>query len=674
MVYRRLAAFAHRHSRGIIAIWLSLAAIAAVFALRLPSVLGDHGLMPQGAYAQTQRLISDAYPLPDAERTVAMLFDNDRQLSREQFSDNIARVIEEVSSIPGIQVIASPAANHAMMDGRYAYALFYLSATTGEQKETITRIAALSERPSGMKVSLTGKPIVQLDVNRSSERDLMAAEAIGLPVALALLVFTFGGIFPALVPIVSGLIAVTVSMAVLYVIGAFGLTELSVFVHNVVPMVGMAVCVDFALLLVSRFREEAVFLGVRKSLANTMAASGRAIAISAVCVVLALLGTLFIRMPMFASVALGAIVVVLVSLLVNLTFVPALLCALSDRLSVDRSIFRRRSAIMRAIIHSVTSRPRLTAMSACFVLFLCMLPAHSLRLAVPGPESLPEGTPSRAAAETIAERFGRTGESQAFLIADKGITRQVERELARDPSVSYHESAPIASDIVLFTIGLRGNAASDQSMQWMRERGDRYERMGVLVGGEAKYEQEVHDEIIDKLIVVLTFVIVSNYLVLACAFRSLLIPAKAILMNLLSITASLGIVVWLFQDGRLGLPASDIAIMIPIFVFGLAFGVSMDYGVFLLTRIEEVYRQSGDNELAVREGLAASSRLITSAAAIMIAVTAPFALAGVTGVKQLGIGIAAALFIDATIVRLILVPALMKLFDRWNWLLPLVRS
>lgn len=183
-------------------------------------------------------------------------------------------------------------------------------------------------------------------------------------------------------------------------------------------------------------------------------------------------------------------------------------------------------------------------------------------------------------------------------------------------------------------------------------------------------QHEIMQEVSGQLPKVLVFVVVSNYLVLFAAFRSLLIPIKAILMNLLSLAASFGVLVLVFNQGHFGMEPSAIAIMIPVFIAGIVFGISMDYGVFMLTRIQEVYRRTGDSDLAVQQGLASTGRLITSAAAILLAVTVPFAFADVAGVKQLGIGITAAVFIDVTIIRLVLVPALMKLMGRWNWWLP----
>lgn len=679
MPYRKLARFSARRATFVLVAWLAAAAIAAGFALRLSDVLGDHGLAPRGGdYERVRQTLATA--APGLDEPVALLFENASPGDNRGFRARIGETLDRVGRIEGVGIAASPLDRAGMAAGRYAYALVSVPDDIGAKRKAIERIrlTAAAESGANFRITMTGKPIVQEDVNRSSGRDLRAAESVGIPAAFALLLFAFGGIVPALIPIATGAIAVVIAMGILYGIGALGLADLSAFVHNVVPMVGMAVCVDFALLMVGRFREEAAFFGARKAIERTAASAGRAVSLSAACVALALAGTFAFRMPMLGSVALGAIVVLFVSLLANLTFVPALLALVGHRLASDDAVFRRAGGGWRKMASAITKRPLLAALASGAVLAACVLPASGLRLAVPGPASLPPGTPSREAAAILAARFEPPNATQAFVLAGFRNAAAVRAEIAQDPQVLRAADPESISGnpqgAVLFSLWIRGDESSPGVRHWALGAADRYGKLGALVGGEAKYRQEAHDEIFGRLGYALAFAVVANFLVLARAFRSLLLPAKAIAMNLLSICASYGIVAWLFQNGRFGLEPTDVAIMIPAFIFGLAFGVSMDYGVFLLTRIEERYRQTGDNELAVREGLASSGRLIASAAAIMIAATAPFALAGVSGVKQLGIGIAAAVFIDATVVRLVLVPSLMKLFGAWNWKMPFARS
>jgi RND superfamily putative drug exporter len=208
---------------------------------------------------------------------------------------------------------------------------------------------------------------------------------------------------------------------------------------------------------------------------------------------------------------------------------------------------------------------------------------------------------------------------------------------------------------------------SDQAKDFVRKWKDKRSTFTVHIGGYPKFEQEIFDEIYEKAPYGLALVLFSTYVILMIAFRSVLIPLKAIIMNILSLTATFGLLVWLFQNGHLGLTESNIALVLPVFVFGLVFGLSMDYEVFLISRIHEVYHQTRDNNVATVEGLASTSKIITSAALIMIVITGAFAFTDVTPVKQMGVGIALAIFIDATIVRMLLVPSLMKLLGDANW-------
>lgn len=676
MSYRKLAEFAIRRFKGIIMGWLVVASLAAAFAFRLPEALGDHGLETKGDYAQAQKVLQSEFRIPDDP--VVILFENAQDNRTREFQTYVMRFLAKVEAISGVDIAVSPLERRELQDDRYAYALVSVKGSSQSIANAIDEIRSEIRHDPRFPVWLTGKPVVQEDVNRSSRHDLKTAETLGIPVAFVLLLLTFGGLIPALIPIVAGFMSVIIAMGVMYGIGVMGIVPLSIFVYNVIPMVGMAVCIDFALLMVSRFRKEKASHSAREALIRTSVFSGKAVTVSVVCVILALLGTLFIRMPIFNSVALSALVVVATSALINLTFVPALLYALGPRIGARSNHVNTRNARSygQKIVGKAMSRPVASVFAASAILIVCLLPIREMRMTVPGPESLPATTVSREAAAIVADRFLPSGVSRLYMIADERSLDRIRSDLERDRLVirSIAERSHVNSDRYLLTIELRGAPSSEVTRRWIREQEERFKENGVLVGGEAKYRQEVHDEIFGRMKYVLAFVVGSNFIVLAWAFRSLLIPVKAILMNLLSIGASFGIVAWLFKQGIWGIEPSDIAIMIPIFVFGLTFGISMDYGIFLYASIFESYDRTKDNDVSVREGMAGSAPIIISAAAIMIAVTAPFALAGVSGVKQLGIAIATALFIDATVIRLILVPALMKMLGKWNWWIPFVRS
>ncbi len=686
---RKITSFSIRYSSWVIGFWFVLTGILGSFAVQLPSVLGDHGLVTNGQYAQVQKVLSRQFHIPD--EPVIVLFNNDKGMSKRAFHSYILRTLNTVERISGVNVAASPLNRQELEKGNYAYALLsVLPGSTPDKLRTMEQIREAASGDQNYRVTITGKPVIQEDVNRSSKHDLKAAERIGIPVAFVFLVFTLGGLVPASIPIIAGAMTVIIAMGIMYGIGVYGGMPLSVFVYNVIPMVGMAVCIDFALLMVSRFREERVHLSVNEALLQTMATSGKAIVVSVACVSLALIGTFYIRMPIFNSVSLGALVVLAVSLLVNLTFVPALLYKLRKRISSNvrnGNVHRGRSP-WYLFIAVVMKRPLVSAGLAIGVLFICLYPIRAMQVSIPGPESLPKDKESRMASEIVIERFQPRFVSQALMIVkdkvdgdgvgipSQQIVDQIRRELGQDPIVidMEIEKSSGRKGLHLISVWLKGNETSKEVMEWVRERADKYGALDVQIGGEPKYHQEVHDEVFTRMKFVLVFVLLSNFIVLCVAFRSLFIPLKAILMNLVSIGASFGILTWLFQEGRFGMEPTDIAIMIPVFIFGLTFGISMDYGIFLLSRIQESYRNTGDNDHAIREGMTGSGKIITSAAAIMIAVTAPFAVADVSGVKQLGMGIAVALFLDATIVRMVLVPSLMKCLGKWNWWMPFVKN
>ncbi|QTH45401.1 MMPL family transporter [Cohnella sp. LGH] len=682
MTLQRLTNTAIRRRLWIIGFWLILAACFTPLAAKLPDVLGDHGLETDGQYADVQRLLSQELRMP--EEPVIVLFHNHDGRSSRSFGQSIAIMMSRIGQISGTLVASSPLERPEMLQREYAYATLAILPGSMEDKQlALERIRGVLTSSGEVKATLTGKPVVQQDVNRLSRTDLQAAEAVGLPIAFGLLVFALGGLLPAVLPLAAGGITVIVSMGMMCLIGQYSGLSLSVFVYNVIPMVGMAVCIDFALLMVSRFREERRGQKADEALRRTMITSGRAVTISAGCVAFALLGTLYVRMPIFNTVALGTLVVLAVSMLVNLTFVPALLYALRGRLASRRERPHPSGRLWRTLANAVMRRPAAAVTFAMGFLLICMFPIRSLEVGVPGPQSLPQSQESRLAAEAFALHFQPSSVSQVWLAVKEGpgsrqAVESIRHELLRDP---YVVQADIKEGHLVggqghrwISVWLQGDKAANTTMQWLRERDRQYADLDVKIGGEPKYDQEVHDEVFGRMKHVLLFVVLSNFLVLAAAFRSLFIPVKAIAMNLMSIAASFGLLSWLFQGGRFGIEATDIAIMIPVFIFGLTFGISMDYGIFLLSRIYEGYGETRDNDRAIREGLTASGSIIASAAAIMIAVTAPFALADVSGVKQLGIGIAAVVLLDATIVRMLLVPALMKCFGKWNWWLPFVRS
>ncbi|MGL4520992.1 MAG: MMPL family transporter, partial [Bacilli bacterium] len=348
------------------------------------------------------------------------------------------------------------------------------------------------------------------------------------------------------------------------------------------------------------------------------------------------------------------------------------------------------------------------------LLLFCLLPVRNVVLDVPTIDALPESAPARQVYEKYEENFAPAMKDHANfslllssekemlnesdLVALEKFTKTLKEnkdvhevtdifsvtgmdaktlwgtlQSPAGPALQPVVDSFISGEYASLQVYLKNEPKDNEAKVWLRTQSGKWEKNGdfdIIPGGQLRFEQELFDEITDNIFYGFSIIILSTFFILMIAFRSLLIPIKAIIMNILSLTATFGIVTWIFQGGHFGIPETNIMLILPVFIFGLVFGLSMDYEVFLISRMYEVYGETKDNEYATKEGLVSTSRIITSAAAIMIVVTGAFAFTDLMPVKQMGIGIAIAIFLDATIVRLILVPSLMKLLGDWNWWLP----
>lgn len=707
MFLHKLALISLRYPKTIVLFWVLFFLYFGWYAPKLPAVLKDHGLISDGAFAKVEHTLASDFHMP--AKPVILVFEKNSKLEPQQFERYLQQDLITLHGMEGLREIVSPLEREGMIQGNYAYALLGFEQSPHDMEPVLREIQTRLPGHREMKVTLTGKSVVQEDVNRASQHDLRKAESLGIPAAFLILWLAFGGMTSSLIPIIVGVFGVTSTMGIMYGIGTR--IDLSNFVLNVIPMVGLALSIDFALMMVSRFREEIHVLPVGQAILTTMTTAGRAVLFSALSVFLGLMGILFIPLPIFSTIALGAMTVLSVSVMLTLTLVPALLTLWWPAIQAETRLLHAKMKPNQwyAMARFVMSRPVQMSLLAACILICCFLPLTKMKIAIPDATSLPKGYESRTAFEAYQTHFGTKTSSDVYLVATAKTTQLTQsdwknasllvQKLERDPLVERVDSiysklrmphdqlyvlsqhlnekvnyervfqAFVRKNEMLVQVRLKGEPSSQQVMDWVRgwEIEGEAGALPFLLGGEAKYQQEIFDDIFDNLIYVLLFILISNYVVLFIAFRSVLIPLKTILMNLLSLGASFGILAWLFEDGHFGLEPSRIAIMIPVFIFGLAFGISMDYGVFLVSRIYEEYQRTHDNQRSVLVGLGSISKIINSAAAIMIAVTLPFAFGDVVGVKQLGLGIAAAIFIDATVIRLVLVPALMVILGKWNW-------
>ncbi|KGM45480.1 MMPL family transporter [Neobacillus niacini] len=704
----KLGGIIYRYRKWVLAIWILIIILSGIFALKLPSVLSGNGFEYKGEYNETRKLLEKDFGQPKS--SIILVFQRESSLSDTEWNHFILETFDDLKEFDDAKSITTPYERDGMIKENYAYGLLSFDKSAEGLSDEIHQLKKIIKNKKGLKVTMTGEPIIVQDLNIASQEDLAKAEMIGLPIALIVLVLAFGGLIAASIPIVIGVVSILTTMGAVYFF-SYG-TDLTIFILNIVPMIGLALSIDFALLLINRYKEELHTRSIEEAIKISIATAGRSIIFSGLCVFIGLSALWFIQIDIFQNVALGGMAVVFISAFCALTFLPALLAVLGakiNKFSVLR-ITNNKTSIWHTFAKFVMKRPVVMAAAALAILLAGLIPVAQMTLSIPGTESLPAKYPSRVAFEAFEEHFipkdKRSEKKVSIVLETNGNvleTSNLEKvssildQLSKDDLVDSIDSAFSATEIqdeeklsqllrfgqkeqtapildyfvrdnkMLIEVYLNTNDHSAEAREWIRDWSSKDLDLSVHFGGAIKFEQEIFDEIFEKAPYGLLLIVVSTFFILMAAFRSILIPLKAILMNILSLSCTFGIVVWIFQQGHLGVEPADIALILPVFVFTLVFGLSMDYEVFLISRIQEFYLKTGNNTEATISGLTYTSKIITSAAAIMIVVTGAFAFTGVMPIKQLGVGIAIAIFIDATIVRMVLVPALMKLFGDWNW-------
>ncbi len=659
-----------------------------------------------------------------------------------QAVERIAADVAEVPGVQAVNLADGLQRNRpASTDSRVSFTSVTLSAADRfEASQIVPHIRdaiAASAQPAWLSVDVTGAPAVEYDVTQASAADLVEAERIGLPITLVLLVVAFGALVAAGLPVLVGLGSIVVTMGLAYLIAQA--TDLSSAIMNAVPMLGLGVGIDYCLFIVSRFREElARTQRVEDAVVGSVATAGRAVAFSGLTVAIGLSALLVPDLMMLRSVGLGGIVVVAVAVLAALTLLPALLVVVGRRVDWPRVSLPRavRDGEPVAVWHrwalAVMRRPVLAATAAVLALGLLAAPALRLQTIAPGATLLPAGSGARDGFETLARGFGPGEMAPLQLIVDTGRAdglwagesiaglRALADRLASAPGVARVDSivglgAELTPVHLRALLGQAGDApadprltalaamvARDGSATLLRvvpavdpnsvEGRDLVERIRgegltdlawpagtrLLVGGSTASSLDMERELYGSFPLVVGLVLALSFVVLAVLLRSVVLPLKAIAMNALSVLASYGLLVLIFQDGYgaevLGFaPPGAISSLIPVFLFCILFGLSMDYEIFILSRMREAYRETGSNELGVALGLERTGRIVTSAALIMVSVFGAFALSRFTLMKELGIGLSAAVLLDATLIRVVLVPATMRLLGRWNWWTPQLR-
>lgn len=688
-------------------LWACLIIFFGYYAQKLPGVLSGNGFEYDGSYKKTNSILKEEFG--QANTPVIILFENEKALPSNQWKKSIETFFDKTTQIPNIEKRISPLDSPKMIKGDLAYGiLLFKPLNEDELKPLLKKLREISEKQKEGHISLTGEPIMVEDLNKASQEDLAKAEMIGLPIALIVLVLAFGGLVAASIPIIIGVSSILVSMGIVYFFHHF--VDLSIFILNIIPMIGLALSIDFALLFINRYKEEIILNSRGNALMITLQTAGRSIIFSGLCVFIGLSGLLFIKIDIFHNVAIGGMIVVFISILSSLTLLPTVLYFLGGKINSLPLIKMKGSKdrVWNHFAQFVMRYPFPITIVSLAGLLACLFPIKDIQLDIPGMDSLPPHYESRIAYEKYKEHFitkGQDEENELIMVLEmeKEMIDMVNLEKAfhfietlekedvvtlvespfsisnindpemffmmwqQDPILAESLQSYIQQDKMLLKVYLDEKKKREQIRTWVKNLDKKDLPFQLHLGGQIKFDQEIFDEIFLKAPYGLILILFSTFLILTAAFRSILIPLKAIFMNMLSLGATFGIVVWIFQYGHFQIDPVSIGLILPVFVFTLVFGLSMDYEVFLISRIHEVYIETKDNGFATVKGLTSTSKIISSAAAIMIVITGAFSFTGVMPIKQIGIGIAIAIFIDATIVRLLLVPALMKLLGDWNW-------
>jgi RND superfamily putative drug exporter len=697
--------------------WATLAGSAVLLAISVAGLLMGGTLTSGGPLtsnlesARAGNLItSDLKSGSPATSNFVLIFSSTTlSVGDPAFKDAVTAALAPIQGDPRISSIVTP---YNAPNARVAQAF---TSTNGHQA-----LVSIDLKSSGMQarkdydamraqvhsdtltVMGTGFVAINEAFNKTLEADLQRAEFVTLPLTLLLLVIIFASLVAAGLPLGVGVLTIIGGLAGTFFLSRF--TDVSQYALNIVTLIGLGVSIDYSLFVVNRFRDElARGAGREDAIATTMATAGRAITFSGITVAVGLSAMLFFQGTFLASMGAAGAIVVAVAVVYGLTFLPALLSIVGPAVNRLRiPIFRRikfplppgervreRGAGFWGWLATwVMRRPLVVLLPTTGFLLLAASPFVQLRLANGDVDMLPTRLEARQGYDQMINNFPGQDQTTFNIVVNypDGLPQTPARisaqsdlaqRIAAIPGVLRTTTAGVGTHIVLIQATTASPATSDasraivNSIRGLPGVGDGGQ---VLVGGQTAVDLDVIKFIVDRTPLAVGFVVVATLIVLFLLTGSVVLPFKAVLLNFLSIGASFGALVWIFQQGHLstllGFTPQSIDPSIPVILFSIVFGLSMDYEVLLVSRIHEEYVRTGNNTLAVAHGLERTGRLITGAAAIMVTVFLAFGLAEVVIIKAIGIGLAVAVALDATLVRALVVPAVMRLLGEWNWWAP----
>jgi putative drug exporter of the RND superfamily len=706
-------------SRSIaIGLWVLLMVASLTLTPQLERSLKGVGLTYEAGEArQTERLLQDNLGI-SADPDIVVF---QASAGQERMQPQIERILTEIRQLPDVSSTSTPSDRPAQ---NTRYSIVNLRQTNSDANATIGQIQQILNRETDktLKTSLTGKAAVDRDVLKVSKADLARAEFIALPLTLVALLFVFGSPIAATLPVAMGILTVSVTFGLLYFVAQQ--MEISVLALNFTSMLGLGLGVDYSLLIVNRFREELHNGSVSQAVTRTVETAGQAVFVSGITVCISLFFLLLFPVSVLRSISIAGFLVVLLSVTAALTFLPALLSLIGRRINGGRRIqpVDASAGFWAQVARLVTRNSTVSIAAVLTIVLVLSAPFLRIHFGLGDVSILPRSVSSRAGIEQVQQAFG-PGEVTPILVAvrtadprDRILSPQhletlypLVVRLTQDPRVAgvrsllnvapqftledyqrlYQQptqslppalaaavsttSSPSMMLIAIRSKTLSHDTASHALVQELRSQS--LPGLKIQVGGQTAREIDLLQSIVQRFPLALAGIVGVTFLVLCLLLHSVVLPIKAILMNVLSIGASFGALVFIFQEGHFQkllnfTPLGYLDILLPLVLFCVVFGLSMDYEVFLLTRIKESYDICGDNTKSVIEGLERTGWIITSAASLMIIVTGTFTFTSIIFIKALGLGIAIAVLVDATLIRVILVPATMHLFGHWNWWIP----
>jgi RND superfamily putative drug exporter len=751
-----LGSLCYRYRRTVIAIWGILVLLGLALTPYLDSVLKGAGMVYEGGEShRVEQLLQQQLKI--APDPLTIVFQNTQNPENQR---QVEQILTQIKNLPLVSSVVSAAErpDYRTADGNTQYSIINLKVTGLETVPVIENIEQVlsQNNTKNLNTFLTGKFVVERDAQSISKVDLAKAELFALPLTLVALLFVFGSVVAATMPVAMGIMSVSVTFGLLCLVSLK--MDLSVFVLNITSMLGLGLGIDYSLLIVNRFREELETNSVENAIVRTIDTAGRAVFFSGLTVCIGLVSLLLFPILLLSSLGVAGSLVVLLSVAAALTLLPALLGIVGHNINRWRLVptTPQHSGIWSAIAKNVIRYSVAAVALVLAIVIILTSPFFQARFGVGDASILPKGVKAREGVEVLSKAFGH-GEVSPLLLAistknsgDRIFSEQniatlynlvaklkADSRVAKvsslvniDPrlrlqdyqqlySVTKAPTTEVAAiqtksacadydtkslpqeglvcvpallldkslratidyfkksdSTTLIVINSRTPSNDEKSQNLVQDlRALSLDNLQVQVGGQTASALDTIQEVYRRFPLVLAVIMSVTFVVLCLLFNSVILPLKAIIINLLSLGASFGAMVFIFQEGNFHTwlnfaPLGYLDILLPVVLFCVLFGLSMDYEVFLLTRIQEAYERSGNNTLSVIEGLERTGRIITSAALLMIIVTSAFALTSIIFVKALGLGTALAVFLDTTLIRAILVPATMHLMGKWNWWSP----